>query len=61
MKILTIFSTIFIPLSFISGVYGMNFINIPEHKWKYGYLMFWGISLVIIIIMIRFFKKKDWI
>lgn len=61
MKVLTIFSTIFIPLTFLSGVYGMNFTNIPEHKWKYGYLMFWGISAVTSIIMVRFFKKKGWL
>lgn len=61
MKILTIFSTIFIPLTFLAGIYGMNFPNMPELNWKYGYLIFWGVSLVILIIMIRFFKKKKWI
>lgn len=60
MKVLTIFSTIFIPLTFLAGVYGMNFKYLPELGWKYGYLSFWMISLVMIAIMIRFFRKKDW-
>ncbi|WP_313758262.1 magnesium/cobalt transporter CorA [Tissierella sp.] len=61
MKILTIFSTIFIPLTFIAGVYGMNFKYLPELNWKYGYLSFWIISTIIIIVMLRFFRKKDWL
>ena len=60
MKFLTMFSTIFIPLTFIAGVYGMNFEHLPELKWKYGYIMFWLISLIVVAIMIRFFKKKKW-
>lgn len=60
MKFLTIFSTIFIPLTFIAGVYGMNFEHLPELKWKYGYIIFWLISLIVVGIMIRFFKKKRW-
>lgn len=60
MKVLTIFSTIFIPLTFLAGVYGMNFTYFPELDWKYGYLGFWLISAIIIIFMIRFFKKKGW-
>ena len=60
MKILTIYSTIFIPLSFLAGVYGMNFKYFPALNWKYSYPIFWLISITIIILMIRFFKKKDW-
>lgn len=60
MKVLTIFSTIFIPLTFIAGVYGMNFKVLPELSWKYGYLGFWIISLVIIVSLLRYFKKKMW-
>lgn len=60
MKVLTIFSTIFIPLTFLAGVYGMNFRYLPELNWKYGYLSFWIISAIIIGFMIRFFRKKDW-
>ncbi|MCQ4923414.1 magnesium/cobalt transporter CorA [Tissierella carlieri] len=61
MKVLTIFSTIFIPLTFLAGVYGMNFRYLPELNWKYGYFSFWIISIIIIILMLRFFRKKDWL
>ncbi|WP_409228520.1 magnesium/cobalt transporter CorA [Gudongella sp. SC589] len=61
MKILTIFSTIFIPLTFLAGVYGMNFIYFPELNWKYGYLIFWLISGLITAFMIRFLRKKGWL
>ncbi len=61
MKILTIYSTIFIPLTFIAGVYGMNFRCFPELNWKYSYLGFWVISLIITCVMLRFFRKKKWL
>lgn len=61
MKILTIYSTIFIPLTFIAGIYGMNFKYMPELYWKYSYLTFWIVSIIIIGFMLRFFKKKGWI
>ncbi len=61
MKVLTIMSTIFIPLSFIVGLYGMNFTNMPELQYKYGYFIILGIILLIVIIMLRYFKKKNWI
>lgn len=60
MKVLTIFSSIFIPLTFLAGVYGMNFKYFPELNWKYGYLGFWIISFLLIGFMIRFFRKKGW-
>lgn len=60
MKILTIFSTIFIPLTFLAGIYGMNFPDIPELHLKFGYLMFWVVSLLIAGAMILFFHKKKW-
>jgi magnesium transporter len=60
MKILTIISTIFIPLTFIAGIYGMNFKNIPELGFRYGYLVFWIISLIIVLCMLMFFHKKKW-
>lgn len=60
MKVLTIFSTIFIPLTFLAGVYGMNFRNLPELNWEFGYFIFWGISAVITGLMLRFFKNKNW-
>jgi Mg2+ and Co2+ transporter CorA len=61
MKFLTIVATIFIPLSFLASVYGMNFVYIPEIKWKYGYFSFWLFSLIFTIILIIFFKRKRWI
>ncbi|OQB29129.1 MAG: Magnesium transport protein CorA [Bacteroidetes bacterium ADurb.Bin174] len=60
MKTLTIVSTIFIPLTFIAGVYGMNFLYMPELKWKYGYLGIWLIIICISFGMIVFFRKKKW-
>jgi len=61
MKVLTIISTIFIPLTFFAGVYGMNFTYFPELKWKYGYLMFWVVNLFMAATMLIYFKRKKWI
>lgn len=60
MKVLTIISTIFIPLSFLAGVYGMNFKYIPELNFQHGYLIFWIVSLIIAVLMMLFFRKKKW-
>ena len=60
MKILAIISTIFMPLSFIVGLYGMNFENMPELKWQYGYFMTLGLMAGLVILMIIYFKKKKW-
>jgi len=61
MKVLTIISTIFIPLTFIVGLYGMNFKYFPEIDWKYGYLFVWGIMLGVTTLMLYYFKKKKWL
>lgn len=61
MQVLTMFATIFIPLTFIAGIYGMNFDNIPELHWKYGYLFIWIIMGAIIIGFMIYFRKKKWI
>lgn len=61
MKVLTIIATIFIPLTFIAGIYGMNFDNMPELHWKYGYLGVWGIMIIVLIIMVIYFKRKRWL
>ena len=61
MKVLTIIATIFIPLTFIAGIYGMNFDNMPELHYKYSYFILWGIMIVIFLGMIYYFKKKRWI
>jgi magnesium transporter len=60
MKVLTIISTIFIPLSFIVGIYGMNFEFMPELKWKLGYFAVWGIILGTFMMMTMYFKRKKW-
>ncbi len=61
MKLLTIISTLFIPLTFIVGVYGMNFTNMPELSWHYGYFYIWGLMIVITILLIFYFKKRKWL
>lgn len=66
MKVLTIIATIFIPLTFIAGLYGMNFnpeaspYNMPELNWYWGYPAFWVVMIIVATIMITYFKKKDW-
>ena len=60
MRVLTVISTIFIPLTFIVGVYGMNFQHMPELEWHWGYFGVWGIMLSVVIGMLVFFKFKKW-
>lgn len=60
MKTLTIVATIFIPLTFLAGIYGMNFSNMPELEWKYGYLSIWIIMVVTFGGMVLYFRKKKW-
>jgi len=61
MKVLTIIATIFIPITFVAGIYGMNFKFMPELEWRWGYVMVWAIIVVVAGIMISYFKKKQWI
>jgi magnesium transporter len=61
MKILTIITTIFIPLSFVAGIYGMNFKYMPELEWRFSYPMILIFMAVVAIVMLFFFKKKKWI
>ncbi|MCS7245324.1 MAG: hypothetical protein N2504_02680 [candidate division WOR-3 bacterium] len=61
MKFLTVIATIFIPLTFLAGVYGMNFEHFPELKWKYSYFFFWLFTIVFIVSSIIYFKKRHWI
>lgn len=60
MTLLTVITAIFIPLTFISGIYGMNFSYVPELKWHFGYFAILGIMLIVAISMLLWFKKKGW-
>jgi magnesium transporter len=60
MKTLTIFASLFIPLTFVAGIYGMNFNIIPELSWKWGYLYFWILILGIGAAFLLYFKKRKW-
>ena len=60
-KVLTILSSIFIPLTFIVGVYGMNFEHMPELEWQYGYFMTWGLMLSVALGLLWYFKRSGWI
>lgn len=60
-KVLTLISTIFIPLTFLVGVYGMNFENLPETTWHYGYFIIWGVMILITVIQFIIFKRKKWL
>ena len=61
MQVLTIIATIFIPLTFLVGVYGMNFENMPELHWKYAYFVLWGIMVTTALSLTYYFRKKKWI
>ena len=67
MKVLTIIATIFIPLTFIAGIYGMNFnpdvskFNMPELNWSYGYFFSLGLMLLVLSVMLVYFKRKRWL
>jgi magnesium transporter len=60
MKVLTIISTIFIPLTFIAGIYGMNFEHMPELKWPFGYAAILAVMGISAAAMVAFFKRKKW-
>lgn len=61
MKVLTIFAALFIPLTFVVGLYGMNFDNIPELRWQNGYYYVWGLMIFIAGSLLYYFKRKKWI
>ena len=61
MKVLTIIATIFIPLTFIAGIYGMNFEFMPELKFKAGYFIVWGLMIVLGMGMVFYFKRRKWL
>jgi magnesium transporter len=61
MKVLTIIATIFIPLTFVVGVYGMNFDNMPELHHPHGYYVVWGVMIFLFMIMLYYFRRKKWL
>ncbi len=61
MKFLTIFSVIFIPLTFIAGIYGTNFDVVPELHYEYSYFIMWGVMIIVAIGMLIYFKRRKWL
>ncbi|HEY5507934.1 MAG TPA: magnesium/cobalt transporter CorA, partial [Paludibacter sp.] len=61
MRVLTVYSVIFIPLTFLVGVYGTNFSYLPEKDWHYGYFVMWSVMIIITLIMLWLFKRKKWL
>tara|TARA_Y100000815_G_scaffold220438_1_gene206374 strand:+ start:2192 stop:3283 length:1092 start_codon:yes stop_codon:yes gene_type:complete len=61
MKVLTIMASIFIPLTFMAGIYGMNFDYIPELHLKYGYFYLWGAMILVFLMLLYYFKRKKWL
>ena len=60
MKVLTIMASLFIPLTFIAGIYGMNFEHMPELKWPWGYEAVWLVMILLALMMLIYFKRKKW-
>ena len=60
MKTLTVVTSIFIPLTFVAGIYGMNFSNMPELHWKYGYFIILSVMLMMVVAMVVYIRKKRW-
>lgn len=61
LKVMTIIATVFMPVTFIASIYGMNFKNMPEIAWRHGYAFTWGLMAVVTIGMLWFFRRKRWI
>ena len=60
MKVLTIFASIFVPLTFIAGIYGMNFEHMPELAWRWSYPIFWVVIIVIVVTFLALFHRRKW-
>ncbi len=61
MRVLTVITIIFMPLTVITGIYGMNFDNMPELHWHYGYFIVLGLMLCIIVGLLIFFSRRKWL
>ncbi|MCI5143640.1 MAG: magnesium and cobalt transport protein CorA, partial [Candidatus Electrothrix sp. ATG1] len=60
-KVLTVFSSIFIPLTFLTGIYGMNFRHMPELEWRWAYPVLWILFVAIPAVLLVCFKKRKWL
>ena len=60
MRVLTVIATLFIPLTFIVGVYGMNFTHMPELQWRWGYAVVWGVMVTMVLGLLAFFRRRGW-
>jgi len=61
MKVLTVFASIFIPMTFLTGIYGMNFEYMPELKWRWAYPALWCVFISIPTVLLVYFKRKKWL
>ena len=61
MKVLTIIATIFIPMTFIAGIYGMNFKYMPELSWRWSYPLLWMVLVALFVVMVFWFRRKKWL
>ncbi len=61
MKVLTVIATIFMPLTFLAGIYGMNFKYMPELEWPWGYPLIWGVIVLVGLAMVVYFRRKRWL
>jgi magnesium transporter len=61
MKTLTVVATLFIPLTFLVGVYGMNFQHMPELRWRWGYPAVWGVMLAVTAGLLLWFRRRGWL
>ncbi|MCA9820082.1 MAG: magnesium and cobalt transport protein CorA, partial [Nitrosarchaeum sp.] len=61
MKTLTVIASIFIPITFIAGIYGTNFSYVPELEWEGSYFVMIGVMVIIVLVMISWFRRKNWI
>jgi magnesium transporter len=61
MRVLTVIATIFIPLTFIAGVYGMNFHHMPELGWRWGYPLIWGVMIAVAVGLLAYFRRRGWV
>jgi magnesium transporter len=60
MKVLSIVAAVFLPLTLLTGIYRMNFVNMPELQWRYGYFALLGLMVLVVISLVTHFKQRKW-